>query len=651
MLSLTGVNGAVRNDFKQFERQDFATDMLSDGMRYRLPRRRLGRIRQLGWIAVGFGLFMTLFMIAWMSGPISSGLEDLQKGGAAGRMGWIAIAFGCFGLLGLIPALGLLFGGIAVVRNRTWCDIEVRSGKITVKERFSLIRLRRKRATSDIQRLRVTDASEASDDKQSHDWQTWLGDYDTALMADTGGARKFAIAVAYPRELLARLAEELAPRLEADVSIASATIVRDPMAVGRDKPVLRKIEVVDGPGDSDELDESGELPGVPDQPVGSTATIQRREYGITIDIPPAGLLKGSKGLFFFALLWNAFISIFIVVATLGAVGVIEMEGDAPPWLMLVFVIPFVAVGVGMMIGAINMGRRHATIATADDLVMIVRHSIFGKSTREWSADQIAAICIGNSGMEVNDVPVRELQIHPNDGKKFGCLSQLDDDELVWIAAELNQALAIRRTSDGSPVETPAVNRDTSGAVIPAANSRVALERTIDGVRIEVPPVGLMKYVGLVIFGFVFAAIGIGIAVGVGGTVLRGGLKQGEVGQLAIAAIFLLSFGGIGSILLLIGLVAGRRQFQLTVEHDELTLLRRGPFGRKTFLWHRDDLESVDVIDSGTKVNERSLYQVFIRSRKGNSVGIMTGHDGTDLGLVATAVKESLGLPENDPDPE
>ncbi|MDA1052405.1 MAG: hypothetical protein O3C40_18250 [Planctomycetota bacterium] len=425
------------SDFKQFEQQDFTTDYLGDGVRYRLPRRQLGRVRHLGWIVVGFGVFITLFMIAWMSISVLGGLNDLNKGGG---IDFIAIAFGCFGLFGLIPGLGLLLGGIAVIGNRTRCEIEVRGGKIAVKERFFLFRIRRKRTTAEVQRLRVADANENTSGKQAYDTRLWLGDFDRALMAETGGTRGFPIAVAYPRDLLVRLAEELAPRLEADWTSTSAAIKRDPAAIVDRETVGRKIEVVEGPAASDEL------PIVPVQPVGSTATIERRPYGITIDIPPAGLWKGSKGLFVFALLWNAFVSIFVVVGTLAAIGVVEMEDDGPPWVMLVIIIPFVAAGVGMLIGAINMGRRHATIATADDLVMVVRHSIFGKTTREWSADQIAAVCIGNSGMEVNDVSVKELQIHPHDGKKFGCLSQLNDDELVWIAGELNQALAIRRSS-------------------------------------------------------------------------------------------------------------------------------------------------------------------------------------------------------------
>lgn len=73
------------------------------------------------------------------------------------------------------------------------------------------------------------------------------------------------------------------------------------------------------------------------------------------------------------------------------------------------------------------------------------------------------------------------------------------------------------------------------------------------------------------------------------------------------------------------------------------MIRCGPIGRKTFRWKREELGSVEVTDSGTQVNHRTLYQVCIRSRNGQSIGIMTGHAQSDLDVVAFAVTESLGL--------
>ncbi len=262
------------SEFTRFEQQDFTTDYLGDGVRYRLPPRQLGRARHLGWVIVGFGSLVSLFMIGWMSGPVLDGIDDLKKGGGSG---WLSIAFGCFGLIGLMPGIGLVLGGLAIVLNRTRCQIDIRGGKIFVKERFFLARLKRKRKTSGIRRLRVADSTEYSTgDRQLQEAsaRAWLGESANALLAETEGNDKFLIAAIYPRELLVRLAEELAPRLEADVSIPSTAIVREPRTDAEPKRSSRTVDVVEGPVDE------VESPIVPDQPLASTATIARRDDGI-----------------------------------------------------------------------------------------------------------------------------------------------------------------------------------------------------------------------------------------------------------------------------------------------------------------------------------------------------------------------------------
>ena len=60
----------------------------------------------------------------------------------------------------------------------------------------------------------------------------------------------------------------------------------------------------------------------------------------------------------------------------------------------------------------------------------------------WSRGEIAAIRADASGMEVNDRPVIELQIHPVSGKKFGVLAGRNEEELRWMATELRRALNV-----------------------------------------------------------------------------------------------------------------------------------------------------------------------------------------------------------------
>jgi hypothetical protein len=73
--------------------------------------------------------------------------------------------------------------------------------------------------------------------------------------------------------------------------------------------------------------------------------------------------------------------------------------------------------------------------------------------REWPLNEIKTVRVGPSGMEVNDVPVPELQIHGHQDKLFGLLAGRDKQELTWMATVLRQAIKQGPASD-SPGATP-----------------------------------------------------------------------------------------------------------------------------------------------------------------------------------------------------
>jgi hypothetical protein len=105
-----------------------------------------------------------------------------------------------------------------------------------------------------------------------------------------------------------------------------------------------------------------------------------------------------------------------------------------------FMSVFVAVGVLLLLLSIHMGRRTAEMAIAGGRLFIIQKGIFGTKQKEWDADEIANVCVGPSGMLVNDVPIMELQVHNNAGKKQGFLSGRNDDELEWLAAMISAKL-------------------------------------------------------------------------------------------------------------------------------------------------------------------------------------------------------------------
>ncbi|MHC4428146.1 MAG: hypothetical protein ACYS0D_06025, partial [Planctomycetota bacterium] len=108
---------------------------------------------------------------------------------------------------------------------------------------------------------------------------------------------------------------------------------------------------------------------------------------------------------------------------------------------LAFSALFWAIGIWMLIAAINMGRRHAIIDVVEDVLLINRKNLFGLKSHQWRRDEIETIAIGPSGMSVNDIPVLKLKIMLRDETETGLFAGRDTQELRWIASVLRQALA------------------------------------------------------------------------------------------------------------------------------------------------------------------------------------------------------------------
>ena len=238
--------------------------------------------------------------------------------------------------------------------------------------------------------------------------------------------------------------------------------------------------------------------------------------------------------------------------------------------------------------------------------------------------------------EINEVPVNELQVHPIAGKKFGCLSQLDDAELSWLAAELTQILGLRRRDDVGPPPL----QDADGRAVGRPGGRILVEQWPKGLRVQVPPRGARHYIGGLLGGLLFTCVGLGTGIGA--------CYFYDVGKADLEALF---FFGLFSVLFctfglcwfVISLICTRRQFRIDVDGGELRILRSDPFGSREFRWKRDELKSIEVAESGTWVNGKSLSQVRFQPAEGAALAIMTGQGEADLSLVATATRDALGL--------
>jgi hypothetical protein len=183
-----------------------------------------------------------------------------------------------------------------------------------------------------------------------------------------------------------------------------------------------------------EDDTDAELPAT--RPPTTTIRFDSHESGdLTITIPPAGLIKGSKGLFLFGLIWSSVMTLFTSLIILAVVNNPKQKNDMPWFGYAIFGL-FWLIGIGLLLSGINMGRRRAAIALVSGQLMAIQTGIFGSKKREWPLEELAEIRVGPSGMEVNKQPINELQIVDKKNSKFGLLSERNDAELRWLASEL-----------------------------------------------------------------------------------------------------------------------------------------------------------------------------------------------------------------------
>jgi hypothetical protein len=193
------------------------------------------------------------------------------------------------------------------------------------------------------------------------------------------------------------------------------------------------------------VNESAADTGGYSKPAGSAITIERFADGVTIQVPPAGLWRGSHGLFAFALIWLAITAPICVCVGGGIIaGADNAQGnEAIIWLLPLMMALFPLVGIGLLLAAINMGRRKAALAVTGGSLMVLQTGLFGSKQREWPPGEVEAIRAGPSGMTVNEKPVLELQIYDGGAEKFGVLAGRTNEELEWMAAELRAVLKVR----------------------------------------------------------------------------------------------------------------------------------------------------------------------------------------------------------------
>lgn len=398
----------------------YETRATADGARYILPKRELDGARWFGLILMLFGGVFSGFATFWIWGA-SQSLWNSQ-----GQFQWTGLPFTLFGVPFVIAGLFPFGIGLILIAGRS--EIIIRGGKLIAREKVGPFFWSRKRLTDAIERFELV---------RDHKFKSKRGDQLkidnlSAFRALGSSMKPMIVAWGYQREVLERLANDLAEQCQAH---GPAKLFDDPGDA---------IAVVDAPpeesGEETERTAAGTLP---DPPADTGIVLDVHDSGVTLTIPPAGLRsKGAKGMFSFSLLWCGFTAVFTTLMIFAD----DRPGGSDLWFAIAFIAVFWVIGIGMLFGTLIAVKRRAIIDVVgfppDAVLLMTRRGLFGMKQQEVSLDQIEAIRIDNSGMEVNNTPVKNLQIHRKKGKKLGLLSGRDEEELRWIAAVLRYALDV-----------------------------------------------------------------------------------------------------------------------------------------------------------------------------------------------------------------
>ncbi len=391
------------------------------GERYEMPGRQVGcvRIAAIPLIMIGVifgfaGLYTSL---------VEGGLWGLVTQSTTAKP--LDLFNAVFGLPFFLIGLGMLYLGVMLIGGRS--VIEIRDDGLIATQRSGLARWRRKIPLEKIRKFQVksSNVDEAT---------VAIGAALSALNVVTTGDKLYNLAWGYPKPMLRAVADRLAKRCEATngtrlIDGGDTGIQVEERTLGQD----RREEQASGDGGyTPEV-----VPLVPPKPVSSGVILETNGDDLTLTVPPVGIRKGGKGGLGFSIVWNGLMAVFT--------GFWLFSGKQNVSDMLIFGVIFSvfwAVGIGVLVATINAGRRRAILDVVGDTLLITRQNIFKTRQQEVHRDNIKSIRRDKSGVEINDVPVLNLQVRLHEGKKISMFSQLSNDELTWIAAVLREALRV-----------------------------------------------------------------------------------------------------------------------------------------------------------------------------------------------------------------
>lgn len=374
--------------------------------RYLLPPRETGPLKFIAVFMIGFGCLFGGFALVWMFAALGlTQKEGFQLGG---------VLFALFGVPFALAGLGIIWLGTFALCGR--CEIEITATELLARERGGPFWWTRRIPIKDIKRFML-----AGDVVRTNGQPVMAGPLSElgALTVDVGALKPRLILLGYPRVWT----DALAARLNADLATLTGVA---PLPTTVTKTDLLTGEVV----------VSGDRF---DPPAGTAIRIMEQAGGLVAVVPPTGFNGVSRFMLGFAGLW-----LLISLGVGGAFVAAALQGGSnqPPWFVFLIIGGSILFGIGMLVAAVNLARRKASIRASRTELIILQQSLFGTKTFNFPGDDLGAICVGDSGMSINDAPIQELQVHTKAGEKRGFFSNLTLEELCWLGTHLRHATGV-----------------------------------------------------------------------------------------------------------------------------------------------------------------------------------------------------------------
>ena len=163
--------------------------------------------------------------------------------------------------------------------------------------------------------------------------------------------------------------------------------------------------------------------------------------------------QAGKAMRGFGVVWTVFVGIFTAVAIWGRFSSENTTSNGSSLTPFFILIPFWMVGLGMLAGSYRAARKTEMLILSQEGVQVVVEAPFFRPKPQMSPlHRIQRIRVEASGTTINDVPVPEIHIHRDEGRRLAIGFGWDIEYLEYLEVILTRSLKALKAADQSSEE-------------------------------------------------------------------------------------------------------------------------------------------------------------------------------------------------------